>query len=109
LEAGAQVRDWVTPAPGGVAVSVKDTGIGITSEIQARLFQRFHQMADDNGNRPPGTGLGLVICREIVRHYNGAIWVTSKPGKGSTFTFALPLKPEVGDAEIVIPAPDTRD
>lgn len=101
LEPGTTLQGWETPETGGVAVSVKDTGVGISPDVQARLFQRFQQVADTNGNRPPGTGLGLVICREIVNHYEGKIWVESEPGQGSTFAFVLPLQEEAEDLDVV--------
>ena len=72
--------------------SVEDTGIGISSETLSRLFQPFVQ-ADSKMNRPfGGTGLGLAISRRIAEAMGGAITVASTPGKGSTFTFRLPLE-----------------
>ena len=73
----------------GVQVQVRDTGIGMTKEVLARLFQPFVQ-ADDRVNRNyDGTGLGLSIARSLARRMGGDIEVTSEPGKGSTFTVTL--------------------
>jgi signal transduction histidine kinase/CheY-like chemotaxis protein len=78
----------------GVAVSVIDTGLGIAPADQPKVFEKFKQVGDTLTDKPKGTGLGLPICREIVEHHGGRIWVESEPGKGSTFTFVLPAKIE---------------
>ncbi len=70
-----------------VSVSVGDTGAGIPSEYQSRIFDQFVQLDSRRGG---GAGLGLALSREIVRAHGGAIWVDSEPGKGSLFTFTLP-------------------
>ncbi|NYZ11116.1 response regulator [Azospirillum sp. RWY-5-1] len=69
---------------------VRDTGIGIAPDEQARLFQPFSQVGRDAGRRG-STGLGLAICRRLVEAMGGAIGVDSSPGRGSTFWFELPL------------------
>lgn len=75
-----------------VIVSVKDTGIGIAKDDYAAVFEQFKQVGGDTlTDKPKGTGLGLPICKEIVEHHGGRIWVESEVGKGSTFSFALPL------------------
>jgi CheY-like chemotaxis protein/anti-sigma regulatory factor (Ser/Thr protein kinase) len=76
----------------GIAVSVIDTGLGISAADQPKVFEKFKQVGDTLTDKPKGTGLGLPICREIVEHHGGRIWVESEPGKGSTFTFVLPAK-----------------
>ena len=96
LAAGERVHGWRAPEGGAVHVAVKDTGKGIPPAAQAGLFQRFRQFDDDAGQKPRGSGLGLVICREIVRHYGGAIWVESQVGAGSTFAFTLPVRRHTG-------------
>jgi len=80
-----------TLSPGEwVMVSVADTGIGIPAEEIPRIFEKFTQVGDTLTEKPEGTGLGLSICKEIIEHHRGRIWVESEPGKGSTFSFALP-------------------
>ncbi len=69
---------------------VRDDGKGIRIEDQSRIFEKFYQAKDA---KPSGAGLGLAISREIVRAHGGTIWVESAPGKGSAFTFTLPIAP----------------
>ena len=76
---------------GEIVVSVIDTGVGIAPVDQPKVFERFKQVGDTLTDKPQGTGLGLPICREIVEHHKGRIWVDSEPGQGSTFSFSLPL------------------
>src|SRR5438067_1353605 len=73
-------------------VGITDTGIGIAPEDYSAIFEQFKQVGGDTlTDKPKGTGLGLPICKEIVEHHGGRIWLESKPGKGSTFSFALPV------------------
>ncbi len=72
-------------------VSVIDSGTGIKAEDQALVFEKFKQVGDTMTDKPQGTGLGLPICKEIIEHLGGRIWVESKIGMGSTFSFSLPL------------------
>ena len=75
-----------------VILSMSDTGIGISSEDYVAVFEQFKQVGGDTlTDKPKGTGLGLPICKEIVEHHGGRIWVESEVGKGSTFSFALPV------------------
>ncbi|MEH2408379.1 response regulator [Nostoc sp.] len=74
----------------GVCISVIDTGVGITAEDQPKVFEKFRQVGDTLTDKPKGTGLGLPICKQIVDHHGGKIWVESEPGKGSTFSFIIP-------------------
>lgn len=71
-----------------VYVSVKDTGIGIPREYQEKIFEKFVQVKN-NVSQGKGTGLGLAISKKIIELHGGEIWVESKDGKGSTFTFTL--------------------
>jgi sigma-B regulation protein RsbU (phosphoserine phosphatase) len=77
--------------PGSVYISVSDTGRGIGAEAKALIFERLYQDPDSVDDNRSGLGLGLFICREIVRLHEGRIWVSSEPGQGSTFTFTLPV------------------
>lgn len=85
------VRAW--PVDGEVWVSVSDTGVGITPEHLERVFERFEQGVVESGRRPEGVGLGLALSKEFVEMHGGRIWVESEVGRGSTFTFTLPLQP----------------
>jgi signal transduction histidine kinase len=75
---------------GEIRISVTDTGIGVASTDQERIFEKFQQVGDTLTDKPRGTGLGLAICRDIVEHHQGRLWVDSTPGMGSTFSVALP-------------------
>jgi PAS domain S-box-containing protein len=73
------------------SISVTDTGVGIRAEDQAMVFEEFRQVDDPNGEKHEGTGLGLAITRRLVEQQGGQILLESAPGKGSRFTFTLPL------------------
>ena len=73
-------------------VDVRDNGIGISRKDHKIIFQEFQQVKDTSTGRPPGSGLGLAITKRIIDFHKGKIWVKSKPGKGSTFSFTLPLE-----------------
>jgi signal transduction histidine kinase/CheY-like chemotaxis protein len=79
---------------GQIVVSVSDTGVGIAPADQPKVFERFKQVGDTLTDKPKGTGLGLPICKEIVEHHGGRVWVESELGKGSTFSFSLPVHAE---------------
>jgi signal transduction histidine kinase len=74
-----------------IAVSVKDTGIGIPPEHLDAIFEKFHQVEGSLHRSVSGTGLGLAITKGLVEAHQGKIWVKSEIEKGSTFTFTLPL------------------
>ena len=74
-----------------VVVSVVDTGVGIAPADHGKVFEQFGQAGDTLTDKPRGTGLGLPICREIVEHHGGRLWLESTVGRGSTFSFTLPL------------------
>lgn len=83
--------NMVDADPGFVYISVSDTGRGISPEAKSLIFERLYQDPESVDNNRSGLGLGLFICREIVRLHEGRIWVSSEPGQGSTFTFTLPV------------------
>jgi len=75
-----------------VVVAVRDTGIGIAEADQQAVFEEFRQVGRDYTNKQEGTGLGLALTRKFVELHGGRIWVDSEPGKGSTFTFTIPVR-----------------
>jgi signal transduction histidine kinase len=77
---------------GAVKISVSDTGIGIASEHHETIFEEFRQVGSDYARKREGTGLGLTLTKKFVEMHGGRIWVESEPGKGSTFTFILPVQ-----------------
>ena len=81
-----------------IKVSIVDTGIGIAEKDQKNVFEKFKQVGDTLTDRPKGTGLGLPICKQIVEYHGGKIWVESKPGSGSVFSFVLPILSADADA-----------
>ncbi len=83
-------------------VSVSDTGEGIFPEERDLIFDEFYRVADNLAGRPKGSGLGLTISKNIVEYHGGKIWVDSEIGKGSTFSFTLPIDLE----EFVLPQRD---
>ena len=79
---------------GLVEIAVRDTGIGLTPEQQAKLFQEFTQAESTTARRFGGTGLGLAITRKLARMMGGDVVASSEPNKGSVFTVQLPGGPE---------------
>jgi signal transduction histidine kinase len=77
-----------------VYVSVCDTGVGIPEDQLDKIFNRFHRIENTEGRSQEGTGIGLAMVRELVKLHHGTIHVTSKPGKGSTFTVKIPVGKE---------------
>ena len=71
--------------------SIQDTGIGIPPEKQSQIFERFYQIEQELSSKEKGTGLGLYIAKNIIEMHKGQIWVTSEVGKGSQFSFNLPI------------------
>jgi len=83
-------------AEGWVTVSVADTGVGISPEAQAYVFDEFRQADSSTTRRYGGTGLGLAISKRLVTLHGGRIWVDSEVGRGSTFHFTLPIRIRAG-------------
>jgi PAS domain S-box-containing protein len=107
-------------APGEIAFEVRDTGIGIAPDQQARIFLEFEQADGGNARRSGGTGLGLAISRRIVERMGGRIAVESTAGAGAAFRFTLPLQagepaapafipPSLAGRAVLIVAADTPD
>jgi signal transduction histidine kinase len=76
---------------GFVRCSVRDTGVGISEEDQARLFTKYFRADDPAVRNEPGTGLGLVITKNLIELQGGKIWMESELGQGSEFTFTMPV------------------
>ena len=74
-----------------ITVSIIDSGIGIAETDQPQVFEQFRQIGNTLTEKPKGTGLGLPICKQIIEHQGGTIWVESELGKGSNFSFTLPI------------------
>jgi len=79
--------------PHALRVDVRDNGAGIAPAQQEIIFEKFRQVGDTLTAKPQGTGLGLPISRRIVAHFGGRLWVESALGRGSTFSFTVPLEP----------------
>jgi signal transduction histidine kinase len=88
--AGGNARVSVSHADGVVRLEVADTGIGIAPDDQERLFERFFRTSAVAEQHFPGTGLGLYIAQAIVEAHGGSITIRSEPGKGTSFSIALP-------------------
>jgi GAF domain-containing protein len=90
---GGRIGINARQADGSVEISVSDTGIGIAPEDQAKIFEEFRQVGGDYAHKKEGTGLGLTLAKKFVELHGGRIWVESEVGKGSKFTFTLPINP----------------
>jgi DNA-binding response OmpR family regulator len=100
-----------------LVVSVTDTGRGIQPDELPQVFEKFKQTGDTLTDRSRGTGLGLTICKEIIEHHGGVIWVQSHPDAGSIFSYALPVynieeteteQPGLDEARPVTPLAEVR-
>jgi signal transduction histidine kinase len=87
---GGHIHIDASVRPDTVEVRVTDNGMGIATEDQAKIFNRFYRVDKNRSRKEGGTGLGLAICRFITEAHHGSITVSSTPGMGSTFTVVLP-------------------
>jgi len=87
---GGSVTVRTAPAVAAVRVEVTDQGMGISPAEHEAVFEKFYRADPQHRAVPSGTGLGLYICRELVKRMGGTIGVRSAPGEGSTFFFELP-------------------
>jgi signal transduction histidine kinase len=88
---GGRVTVTASAHNGSIDVAVVDTGPGIAAEHLPRVFERFYRVDASRSRDDGGTGIGLAIARSVVEAHGGRIWAESEPGKGSTFTFELPV------------------
>jgi signal transduction histidine kinase len=89
---GGRIRVTAAPVDGSVEIAVSDTGVGIPQEDQELIFEEFRQAGVQHAGKREGTGLGLALTKKFVELHGGTIWVKSEVGKGSTFTFTLPVR-----------------
>lgn len=102
-EDGSEVLISCRVHSGDVIVMVRDQGVGIPVEDQKRIFERFYRVDKARSRQAGGTGLGLSIVKHLVRAQNGEIWVESTPGKGSTFSFSIPIVSQREETRPVTP------
>jgi signal transduction histidine kinase len=93
---GGEIKVWAEPGrqPHAIVVVVRDTGIGLSKEDQARLFSKFFRSSDPRVQRERGTGLGLALTHALVTRSGGTIDVESEQGRGTTFRLTLPSVPD---------------
>jgi len=89
--AESKIKVFARQKPDCLVIGVRDQGRGISAADQARLFHSFQRLGLEPSSEIKGIGLGLMVCLRLVEAHGGKIWVESKPGKGSTFYFTLPL------------------
>jgi signal transduction histidine kinase len=99
---GGTITVGATRGPAEVTLVVQDTGIGIADEDQALVFEEFRQVGNDYTRKQEGTGLGLALARRFVELHGGRIWVESALGRGSAFSFTLPLQPPNAPRQIAV-------
>jgi len=100
--AGTAVHLTVSREDGMVLIGVKDEGIGIPPEILDKLFSLNENITQPGTHNEKGTGLGLTLCKELVKENRGDLRVTSKPGKGSEFTLYIPEFKYIGTPETLV-------
>ena len=87
---GGRIKVEAIKADGEIIISVHDNGVGIADHEHKKIFEEFKQAEASSSGNQEGTGLGLSLTKSFVEMHKGRIWVESKPGEGSTFTFTLP-------------------
>ena len=104
--ADSTVEVVVESERGDAVVSVVDSGDGIPLSEQERVFDRFHRLENGLTRKTGGTGLGLYIAKRLIEAMSGRLWLVSRPGEGSTFSFSLPVVSEqqVADAAVAAAA-----
>jgi two-component system, OmpR family, phosphate regulon sensor histidine kinase PhoR len=88
---GGQIEVSATAEAREAVIAVSDTGIGIPIADQERIFERFYRVDAARSREAGGTGLGLSIAKHIVEAHGGRLWVESAVGRGSKFSFSVPL------------------
>jgi PAS domain S-box-containing protein len=91
---GGEIKVTVKPDKEQLVIGVSDQGVGISPADQAKLFAPFQRLEESRPGGARGVGLGLLVCQRLVEAHGGRIWVESKPGRGSSFFFTLPLNQE---------------
>ncbi|PKP33613.1 MAG: PAS domain-containing sensor histidine kinase [Bacteroidetes bacterium HGW-Bacteroidetes-17] len=80
------------PTPSQIEISISDNGTGIKEEVKHKLFELDSNITTSGTKKEKGSGLGLILCKELVKKHGGRIWVDSELGKGSQFKFTLPME-----------------
>ena len=91
---GGEIKVSVKSDEEQLVIGVSDQGVGISAADQAKLFAPFQRLEETRPGGARGVGLGLLVCQRLVEAHGGRIWVESKPGRGSSFFFTLPLNQE---------------
>ena len=94
-----QAQPVLAGTPAAYQITIQDNGIGFDEEYRERIFAPFQRL--HGRGQYEGTGIGLAVCRKIVRRHSGDITVASVPGQGSTFTVTLPVSPPAGDTQLL--------
>jgi signal transduction histidine kinase len=105
---GGRIEVTARDSAKGIIVSVRDTGVGISPQDQERIFERFYQVRPDHLAGHGGMGIGLTIVKHLVELHEGELWVESKVGHGTTFSFRLP-KGDPGEEQQTDDSSETAD
>jgi light-regulated signal transduction histidine kinase (bacteriophytochrome) len=90
FEGFSEIKVHISSMSGYCKIAISDQGIGINMKDHKRIFERFYR-AEEISEKFPGVGVGLYVCNEIIKEHNGTLWVESEAGKGSTFSFTIPI------------------